>query len=89
MFVLRKITGKKLNGGIQMNFALGSSYIVVTKENNPIEFEEAVKSKIIIDDPIIYGYVKGTDNNAHQLSVQQESYIMTESGKTFDNLTLK
>jgi len=89
MFILRKITGKRLNGGFQHNFNLGENYTVVTKEKNPEEFQEAINNKSIVDDPIIYGFIIGKDCEIHQLSAQQESYIMTETGKTFDNLTLR
>lgn len=89
MFILRKVSGRKLNGGIEHNFNLGESYSLVTKEENPEEFKNAIERGDIVDDPIIYGYVIGKDCEMHQLSVQQESYIMTDSGKTFSNLSLK
>jgi len=89
MFILRKITGKNLNGNIEMNFNLGNSYTVITEERNPEQFKEAVNKGAILCDPIIYGFVTDEGGEVHQLSVQQQSYIMTETGKTFDNLTIK
>ena len=39
MFTLRKIT----NDGLEMNFSLGDSYTLVTKDRSPKEFEDKMK----------------------------------------------
>lgn len=85
MFILRKINSR----GVEMNFSLGESYTLITKEHNPDEFKDMVKSGGVLDDAIIYGFVSGKDAKIHQLSSQQRSYIMTESGETFSNVSLK
>lgn len=81
MFILRKITAN----GLQMNTAIGSNYNVVFREENPHEFDRIISSGWE-DDSKIYGFV---ENFEHQipLYVNHQNYIMSDSGKTFSNLT--
>lgn len=51
MFTLRKIT----QTGVEMNFNLGDSYTLVTKENSPEEFEKVLKEHPFYGD--IYAFV--------------------------------
>lgn len=44
MFTLRKIT----QTGVEMNFNLGDSYTLVTKENSPEEFEKRFKRTSVL-----------------------------------------
>ncbi len=85
MFILRKISGQ----GVQMNFALGKSYTLITKERNPKEFEKLAfpKGKSSCIETCIYGFVSEEHGKLHQLSDKQKSYIMTGDGKTFANVS--
>lgn len=86
MFVLRKVSeGGK---GLEVNLSLGKSYTLVTEVNDKEKVDECKKRGIIVDDPIIFGYVVGEDLEVHGLSVQQRNYIMTENGATFANVSL-
>jgi len=85
MFILRKVSGN----GVEMNFSLGENYTHITKESNPEEFKQMVKSGGVIDDPIIYGYIAYDGGKVLGLSSNQSNYIMTESGITFSNVSLK
>lgn len=88
MYTLRKITGE----GLQINFWLGNSYTLVTEENNPKRFKENYemlhKDKPNSDSET-YGFVIGEDLKSHPLFKKQFNYIMTESGRTFSNLSFK
>ena len=85
MFILRKISGN----GVEINISLGESYNLINKENHPEEFDRAVEEGLVISDSIIYGYIATNNGGIYPLSSKQQAYIMTESGKTFDNLTLR
>lgn len=84
-------TLRKLVEDVQHNQFLGSQYQVIDKETNPEQFHKA--SEIIfgekVDDNcyaiIIYDY----GSEFIPLYKCQSNYIMTESGKTFSNLTYK
>lgn len=82
MFTLRKIT----QTGVEMNFNLGDSYTLVTKENSPEEFEKGLKEHLFYGD--IYAFVSW-NNEILPLYKNQKNYIVSESGKTYDNLTYK
>lgn len=82
MFTLRKIT----QTGVEMNFNLGDSYTLVTKENSPEEFEKGLKEHPFYED--IYAFVSW-NNEILPLYKNQKNYIVSESGKTYDNLTYK
>lgn len=69
-----------------MNFALGNSYSLVKKENSPSEFQKIFETHGF-DEQKTYAFVQGEGQNFYGLFVDQENYIMTESGKTFANLT--
>lgn len=85
MFILRKISGS----GVEMNFNLGDSYTLITKEHNKKEFKEMAEKNKAMQDPIIYGFVAYDNGKLLYLSSQQENYIMTENGGTFANVCLK
>ena len=85
MFILRRISGR----GVQMNLNLGSSYTYVGKLENPEEFERTLKEVFDnLNEEIIYAFVSDEDGrHIHPLYKGQKAYIMTESGKTFDNVS--
>ena len=86
MFVLRKIFGN----GIENNYALGEHYQLILKETNSLEFDSLSKQVFDSQDDECYGFVVGEDiKNPISLWVSQKNYIMTDGGKTFDNLTYR
>lgn len=98
MYTLRRISGQ----GVEMNFALGKSYTVVDRnvsyEEFRRDFERFFNKPHVADmDPTsddntkrVYAFV-GDEGGQHVycLYTGQQAYIMTESGSTFSNLTLK
>lgn len=98
MYTLRRIS----SNGVEMNFALGKSYTVVHRLTAYEEFRQDFtvfyKKPHVADlDPnadedtkAVYAFVS-TENgdNVYPLYSKQHAYIMTESGSTFSNLTLK
>ena len=52
MFALRKIT----NDGLEMNFNLGDSYTLVTKDRSPKEFEDKMKDHPNYDEAYAFIY---------------------------------
>lgn len=82
MFTLRKITG----GGAEINFFLGRSYTLITKERNPEEFRSLFDHLKYSDEPV-YGFVSDEDGRSLALFSTQQNYIMV-AGKTVDNLTI-
>lgn len=90
MFILRRISG----AGVQMNFALGKSYTYVSKEVNPEEFSRDFKlihgEVNSADELRVYAFVScESGEEIHSLYSNQQNYIMTDSGKTFSNITQK
>ena len=80
MFILRKITESE---GAEMNFDLGKSYTLITKEGQPKEFQKIAEHHEA-DVGIISAFVTTEDGmHCHYIYESQENYIMTESGKTF------
>jgi hypothetical protein len=98
MYTLRRISGQ----GVEMNFALGQSYTVVHRftayESFKRDFEKMFERPHVADlDPTadentksVYALV-GTHGGekVYPLYFGQQAYIMTESGSTFSNLTMK
>lgn len=98
MFTLRRISGQ----GVEMNFALGKTYTVVHRylayEAFAADFEKFYGKPHVADiDPTadedtkrVYAFI-GSDGgeNVYPLFEKQQAYIMTESGATFSNQTLR
>lgn len=82
MFVLRKIT----SNGSEMNFNLGNSYTLVTKERSLEEFENKMKDNPFYSN--IYAFIYGKDEIL-PLYKDQKNYIVSENGATYSNLTYK
>lgn len=87
MFILRTV--KEAGKAFEVNKNLGNEYTMVLESKQPEQVAKMKSDGIITDDPIIYGYVVSELLEVFELSVQNRSYIMTENGKTFDNLSLK
>lgn len=98
MFILRRISGQ----GVQMNFCLGNSYTIVTRDHNYEDFCRSFKHIFDrnhvadLDDTAdsdtknCYAFVSSEGGgNLYPLWSNQKNYIMTENGKTFCNLTQK
>lgn len=85
MFVLRKITAD----GVEMNIAIGNNYTLVNPERCSEEFERTLKmqDKSIRDK--IYAFIFDESGKAKPLYKAQKAFIMTENGKTFDNVSLR
>lgn len=86
MFILRTITGD----GHEINQCLGESYNIVLKEQHPDDFKEGQLKEWAETFPEIYGaifYAGGSE--IRPLYKKQWNYIMTESGKTFANISYK
>lgn len=85
MYTLRKITGKD----VELNFNLGNSYTLVHSERSPEEFKRSMDN-FLNPDENIYAFVGNEDGSKlYALYKKQLNFIMTESGQTFSNLTMK
>ena len=79
---LRKITGS----GVELNIPMGDEgYTFIHKEINEKEFNEMKKET---DPDWIYAFIVcGGGATILPLSNKQKSYVMTETGKTFANVS--
>jgi len=96
MFALRKIIENS-----QTNYALGIQYQVIDREKEYDNFKEVFKKSFgynhVADlDPTAdnytkncYAFIMTNDFEPIPLYFNQKNYIMTETGKTFSNLTYK
>lgn len=80
---------RQISQGRESNIYIGHQYSFISRERNPEEF---MKFANIIDpgndDPECYGFVVRPDEII-PLYKKQQAYIMTESGKTFDNISYR
>ena len=86
MYTLRTIP----QGYPARNESLGSYYTVILKEQNPKEFTETCK--IFWNEENsghTYGFVVNETGKIIPLMEGCFHYIMTDNGKTFDNLSLR
>lgn len=83
MFVLRKF----FNDGGEANCEIGNNYTLVLKKRDQERFEESFRQLGIDCDPDIYGILSYGNGTTLFLYKGQRSYIMTENGTTFDNLS--
>lgn len=89
MYTLRRIAGD----GVQMNIALGRTYNLIEKEKSKFEFDKCYDYlfKMKEEDAAVssvYAFVSDEDGkNIYPLYKNQKAYIMTESGKTFSNIS--
>lgn len=82
MFALRKIT----KDGLEMNFSLGDSYTLVTKDRSLKEFEDKMKDHPFYDKA--YAFICWKDG-VLPLYKEQQNYIVSGNGTTYSNLTYK
>lgn len=88
MFILRRITSE----GNELNDCLGDRYHLVLKERNQEEYEKALKVLKWKDDEELYGFIiysKGNEMIHYPLYKKSVYFIMTETGKTFANISKK
>lgn len=87
MFILRKIT----RSGVVTNFSLGDEYTLIDAESAKEEFERTLKDYGFFDQhkDNIRGFVSDYCCSPIALFKNQENYIMTERGHTFENLTIR
>jgi hypothetical protein len=89
MFILRKVTGD----GHEINENLGDSYNITYKELHPKDFEGAESIYKDFDDLFpgeLYACITCFNGSkVIPLWKKQGNYIMTESGKTFANVSFK
>lgn len=98
MFVLRTIS----NGGSESNIAIGNEYTVIYRETNNIVFSQSYCSYFDIDvvlelepasnkpEAQCFAFVVYQDGSKiWPLYCNDHYYMMTETGSTFNNLTLK
>lgn len=72
-----------------MNFALGKHYGIEYREKNPEEFAKRFKNYVEAYGDCLYGIVCDENSNFHCLFSTQKNYIMTESGATYANVSLR
>ena len=97
MFILRRINGN----GVQLNKVMGDGYTHICRAQNPDYFRETFKAyfnkkHVSDEDPKsdddtkrVYGFVAFNGGEIMPLWKNQKNYIMTDSGKTFANLSFK
>jgi len=98
MFTLRTIT----LDGLECNQSIGDYYVYVSRERNyeafSIHFEKYFEMKHVADlDGTSDKYTKETygflvyqgGSQTMPLYIGQKSFIMTDDGKTFDNITFR
>lgn len=88
MFILRQI----VKNGLTSNQCLGRRYLVTHKAYQPEQFEALLKvTDHHPDSEKIFAILTYGDEkqDSYPLYTGFSYYIMTESGKTFDNLTFR
>lgn len=88
MYTLRKI----FKDGVEANIALGNSYNFVTKERSEEEFTKIAKITFDTEteEERIYAFITSEGGKEfYPLFTNQLNFIMTDSGRTFANLTHK
>ena len=91
MFILRKMGGE--NKSQARNFEIGNHYEVVDKERHPKSFEEMHKEfgggyATETPERVIYAYVL-FDGDVQPFWNHEYNFIMSENGKTFENITFR
>jgi len=94
MFALRTVSN-----GVRSNQDLGTRYSVVNRETNPEQFRDTFKVVFLQDhvadsDPTadeitrnVYGFVISPQQGLFPLYKNDENYIMTDGGKTFESIS--
>lgn len=85
MFILRKVE----KDGIEINQTIGEFYFYISKEKSPESFEHHRKHNNFDKSENLYGFIILELGKALPLFSVTENYIMTESGKTFANISFR
>lgn len=89
MYTLRKI----YKDGVETNIFLGRSYNVIKSLDSPEEFKKAYETCYnckSCEDTETYAFITNENGEViYPLFKNQLNFVMTESGKTFSNLTYK
>lgn len=87
MFVLRQF----FKDGIVSNMTIGENYQVITKQNHKEDFDKLIGGvNSHPDQEKIYAILVYNDGSkTYPLYIGFIYYIMTDGGKTFENLTFK
>lgn len=87
MFILRQINKE----GLESNMCLGNRYSITNRDQHPVRFNESLGVTVTHPDQekvfAIVSFNKGSDS--YPLYEGQSYYIMTESGRTFANVTMR
>ncbi len=86
MFILRIYTAAEK---VESNLILGKHYNIIKKEENPIEFERTLTEQFKrLNEDVIYAFIiYDHGSEIRPLYKDQTAYIMTDSGKTFANVS--
>lgn len=89
MFILRRITSES----IEINDCLGTSYVMILKDRNNVEFEKTAKAMKWEDADMtkdMYRFIT-YNNGADIMPLYQKShyFIITSDGKTVANISLR
>jgi len=85
MFILRRLTSQNA----ESNTSLGASYVLVLADRNPEDYEKSLKI-LKCDREDVYGFISHSEGmKLIPLYKKSHYFVMTESGKTFANITYK
>lgn len=82
MFILRQVSEKG-----ESNQFLGKSYTVTHEVHQPEDYKRLVKEWGDEAFENLCGYIHSEDGQLYRVWSDQSTFIMTESGKTFNRLT--
>lgn len=88
MYTLRVIYGD----GTEVNIALGQHYTVVKKEISQEMFDKTIpfaNAQTVVQEDTYAFITSEGGRSIHALHPGAHYFVMTDSGKTFSNLTLK
>ncbi|MCK5605332.1 hypothetical protein KAR91_25795 [Candidatus Pacearchaeota archaeon] len=85
MFVLRRITSQN----VESNTVLGEYYVLIDAERNQDDFSKSIDF-MKCDKNDVYGFIShNSGNKLIPLYKKSAYFVMTESGKTFANVSFK
>lgn len=86
MFILRRITSQN----VERNTVIGESYILIDAEKNPEDYKKSLNVMKWSSDSDIYGFISHNEGSKLiPLYMKSTYFVMTESGKTFANISNK
>ena len=85
MFVLRRITSEN----VEVNTVIGESYVLISAERNPIDFEKSLDI-MKNDRNAIYGFISYCGGSRLEPLYKKSVYfVMMSNGQTFANVSDK